>query len=99
MRDLAFLALIIFLVLAVFAVNAVLTMEKRRQKRSIKHARWSVMDFSVAGVTHVEVAKVAATGTVLETREVGQVSDSDPDYEDKLLTLRARAEERKAVLG
>jgi hypothetical protein len=100
------LSAVVLLLLLAAAVNLTLTYARKRSTRALGNAKWDVFEFSSGGSTHV-VVRLVAVGVpgaprgqvVLETREVGQVRDDDPDYDDALLTLRAKAQQRLAIVS
>jgi hypothetical protein len=97
-RDLAFVVLIAFLSLAAVGLWFGTRWAIGNRSRAINEAQWKVFEYSRNGVTHVTLELVTAGGDTLDTREVGQVRDNSDDYDDTLLTLRAKAEQRQAVL-
>lgn len=98
MRDLAFVALLVFLSLVAMGLWFGVKWSLHSRTRAVQHAKWKVFEYSRSGVTHVTLELVTANGDTLDTREVGQVRDDTDDYDDKLLTLRAKAQQRQAVV-
>lgn len=102
MEDIAFVALLVFLVLAALAFNLIIRSGRRRELRAEQHPVWRIEELSSDGVTHVYLRKIvrfpSGRDEVVDSREVGSVNDNDNEYDDKLLTLRATAQQRRAVV-
>lgn len=98
MRDLAFVALLAVLVLGAFLLWGVTRWVVHSQRKSVEGAQWKVFEYSRNGVTHVTLELVTPDAEVLDKREVGQVRDDIDEYDDTLLTLRAKAQQRQAYL-
>ena len=97
---------VLLVVLAVIVMVAGPAVQRLRQAaprpQLTAPPKWRIVERSTDGVTHVQLRLVGVgpdgTPAVHDVREVGQVEDADPDYDDKLLTLRAKAQQRLAVV-
>lgn len=98
MRDLAYLALLVFISLAAVAMYALATWNVRSHRKALRTATWSVHEWSERGLTYVTVRQITNHGEVLDERQVGSIRDDDGNYDDQLLTLRAMAQQRLAVV-
>lgn len=98
MRDLAFLAIPALVLSLLLAVWAVWRFTAHAQVKAVNDAQWRTFEHSTNGVTYVTVELITPDGETLDTREVGQVRNDDPDYDDTLLTLRAKAGHRLAIV-
>lgn len=103
MKDLALVVALALLLLAAAGAYVLLgALARRMRPPAGPHPAWQITERSADGVTRVQLQLVGpgpdGTPMVQDVREVGSVRDLDPDYDDVLLTLRAKAQQRLAVV-
>jgi len=102
MEDVAFVAAVALLALVSWVGFMVFSRLLRRDRLDRPRVTWRIDERSIGGRTHVRLERVVAgpggDAAVDDVREVGSVDDDDPEYDDRLLTLRAQAEQRLAVV-
>ncbi|MGC1176834.1 MAG: hypothetical protein WA843_02085 [Candidatus Saccharimonadales bacterium] len=75
---------------------------EHKRKRAIEKASWNPFHESIDGYTHVMV-RLAGKGPQgileLERQDITQISDTDPEYNEKFLQAMSAARERAATLN
>ena len=103
MKDLALVAALVLLLAASWAAFLLFSRLVRRAGQGDPATLWRIDERSDRGRTYVRLQRVVRRNdgltSVDDVREVGSVADDDPDYDDKLLTLRALAQQRMAVVA
>jgi hypothetical protein len=98
-RDLAFVALLAILVIAALSLYGLTRWLHHGIRQDVAGAKWKVFEISHSGITKVTLELTTSSGEVLDQREIGTIHDDDPNYDDRLLTLRAIAQQRLAVVA
>jgi len=95
------LGLLVALALAVYVLLS--SSGRRRQRRALAGARWQTAHRSDEGRTLVVVRRMLAGSSapdgVLQERVIGEVADTDPDWEVHFAELTGRARNRAAALN
>jgi hypothetical protein len=104
MRGLAvLLALVLFLLLGGILWWLATRYDRVSANRTTREAPWTPANHSAGGRTVVVVERVALgleqESTVLESREVGGIEDSDPGYDERLVDLMTLARDRARLLN